>query len=312
MYAYSCKVAVVVTPTITGRSEFKRCMKSLKIAEKSATVKEIKYFISDKETSRDKFLEENIEEISKYDLVTFVEDSDYVGKYFFKFPFEFDKFLIHRANCRTLEIQWDYMGDTPMEEMCARFWGYISSETPLENFHLWGYFFPVDYIESLVKKVITGTENGVYGEICYWAYIIAHFNYTIKGFGLPDYYHVEYIDYPYLDLTEKELKSNLEANKRRAQVICKDILFEGYYGRNKGYLIDLPKDKKSSSLAEFVEIFKLRKYATDLEKKLLCSSFLNGYEDGWQYSVKETEKFLNLLGSSIANYLGEIPTEDEW
>ena len=311
MYAYSCKVAVVVTPTITGRSELKRCLKSLKIAEKSATVKEVRYFIS-KDISRDKFLEENIEEISKYDLVTFVEDSDYVGKYFFKFPFEFDRFVIHRANCRTLEIQWDYMGDTPMEEMCARFWGYISSETPLENFHLWGYFFPVDYIESLVKRVITGTENGAYGEICYWAYIIAHFNYTIKGFGLPDYYHVEYEDYPYLNLTDKELKANLEDNKRRAQVICKDILFEGYYGRNKGYLIDLPKDKNPSSLAEFVEIFKLRKYATDLEKKLLCSEFLNGYEDGWQYSVKETEKFLNLLGSSIADYLGKIPTDDEW
>lgn len=304
MNVNSCKVAVIVTPTIAGRREPERCLKSLKIAEKFSTGCEVKYFIS-KDTSRDKFLGENIEEISKCDLVTFVEDSDYVGKNFFKLPYEFSKFVIHRANCKTLEIKWEHMG----ERTCASFRGYISAETPLESFHLWGYFFPIDYIESLVKKIIAGTENGAYGEICYWAYIIDHFNYTIKGFGLPDYYHIEHQNYPYLDITDAELKSNLEANKRRAQYICKEILFEGYYG-NKGYLIFSPKNRKFGSLSEFLEMFKIKKYATNLEKELLCSAFSSSR--GWDYNVKETEKFLNLLGSSLTKYLGRIPTEAEW
>ena len=315
MHFYSCKVAVVVTPTITGRSELERCLKSLEIAKKLSVCKEIKYFISEK-TPREKFLKENIEEISKYDLVTFVEDSDYVDRNFFKIPLDFNSSVIYRVNCKELGIYWNSMGCDPMEVMATRFWGVSTPDDPLSNFHLWGYYFPIRYIKGLVEELLIPRPEigGQYGEICYWAYILTNFSGDIREFRFPEYFHINYYDYPYLEITEEDLEHNLNAQKEIAKSICSENLipsFEEYYGGWEGCQIFNSGDRKLSSIFDLLEMFRVTEYATDLEKKLLSSSFAP--EDGfWLYSVRETEIFLNLLGSSLTEYFNEMPTEDDW
>lgn len=177
------KIAVIVICTNTGNEDkFKRCMNSLKSAQLVANPElEVKYF---KGSSREKILKRKIEEISECDLVTFVNENDYVEVDFFNsLPREFKGDEIFAFDSCYPIVRLAERVDTISEEdlIC------------LKDYHLWGYFFPARMIESLTKSLLINLRPEIISldDECYWSWIVTNpkFDFRFVKLDEPHCYH---------------------------------------------------------------------------------------------------------------------------
>lgn len=268
------KSLAVVVPTITSRkNEFKRCMDSLKMAEKFADKSlEIRYFTS-LDTSREQLLKENIEEISKCDLVTFVDDDDYVSRSFFVLPPSYREDEIYQIKSLTLKVKkFDhfyfsrkggivypalYAGENikAFNEIKGLDGGYR-----LEDCHLWGYFYPSVIIKELTKELLIPNPEvtGPWEDTCYWAWIVTKYGNILRWINSPIYFHMA------LNKTSLVHKLTKEDKAKKIEIIksinenldirnlglsgCEHVRFLHVYG------------PYHDSLKEFIDLFELREH----------------------------------------------------
>lgn len=297
------KSLAVVIPTITGRKdEFKRCMESLKLAEDLAPRDlEIRYFIS-LDTSREQLLKDNIEEICKCDMVTFVDDDDYVGRSFFSLPKLYDDSKIYQIKsltmkldkypyCKSEEVVWyNVLIGGENGKAYNHYWDDNSFE--LYDCHLWGYFYPSKIIGELTKDLLIPRPEvtGPWEDVCYWAWIITNYGNNLRKLNSSIYFHISLNRRSLIHKLTKEIKlEKLDIVK----AINKDL--ETKYLVNSGYGIHFREiwdfGPYQSPLKEFIDLFELREHRLTKKEKSkfrkLCQS------EFWNEVDKE--EFLELL-----------------
>ena len=265
------KVAVIL-PTITGREdEFNRCMESLKLAEGLAPRDiEISYFIS-KDTSREQLLKDNIDRISEFDLVTFVDDDDYVGRSFFSLPEIYNDDEIYMARSLTLYLtkQHYYEDDGVIAypsinvgENYAAFKSVregSSRKTYLKDCHIWGYFYPAKIIKELTENLLIPRPEvtGPWEDVCYWAWLITRYGNNLRMLNSSFYFHI--------NLDNRSLVHKLTKEIRMEKLeIVKDIdvnnilevksLNSSGCGSFNGYWLFTPDDGTFKELVDLLEL----------------------------------------------------------
>ncbi len=297
------KSLAVIVPTITGREdEFKRCMESLKLAEDLAPRDlEIKYFTS-LDTSREQLLKDNIEEICKCDMVTFVDDDDYVGRSFFSLPKLYDDSKIYQFKSLTMKIyRYTYCTDGDAiyynvvvggENVKAYTHYRYDDSFYLKDCHLWGYFYPSRIIGELTKDLLIPRPEvtGPWEDVCYWAWVITHYGDNLRKLNSAIYFHVSLNKKSLVHKLTKEIKrEKLDIVKSiNKDLVTKYLGLSGY----DDYLNELQDfGPYSSPLEEFIDLFELREHRlTKREKsklKKLCQ------HERWNDVYKE--EFLELL-----------------
>lgn len=214
------KVAVIV-PTITGREEeFGRCLKSLNLAGSLAPRDiEISYFIS-KDTSREQLLKDNIDRISEFDLVTFVDDDDYVGRSFFSLPESYNDDEIYMARSLTLYLtKHRYYEDHDsvitypaiiVGENYKAFKQLITNPDRfyLKDCHIWGYFYPSKIIKELTENLLIPRPEvtGPWEDVCYWAWLITRYGNNLRMLNSSIYFHISLDNRSLVHKLTKEIK----------------------------------------------------------------------------------------------------------
>ena len=191
------KSIAVVVPTITGREEeFDRCMSSINKAISKCSYN-VKVF-SDKDSSRERILIENIDEIKNFDRVTFIDDDDYVNKYYFDSLPSITK-EDEIIQCLGLGL-WLYPRSKCLVygTMSNFFDGPVTRETEvgeLYDCHIWGYFFPSEMILRLTKELLIPNPEitGALEDVCYWAWIVTNYKFRLIETNSAIYYHMKLI-----------------------------------------------------------------------------------------------------------------------
>lgn len=265
------KVAVIV-PTITGREEeFERCLASLNLAGSLAPRDmEISYFVS-KDTSREQLLKDNIDRISEFDLVTFVDDDDYVGRSFFSLPESYNDDEIYMNRSLTLYLtKYHYYEDDNsvitypaiiVGENRKAFRALITNSNRfyLKDCHIWGYFYPAKIIKELTENLLIPRPEvtGPWEDVCYWAWLITRYGNNLRMLNSSFYFHIS--------LDNKSLVHKLTKEIRLEKLeIVKDIdvnnilevksLNSSGWGSFNGYWKFAPEDGTFKELVDLLEL----------------------------------------------------------
>lgn len=301
------KVAVIL-PTITGREdEFNRCMESLKLAEDLAPRGlEVRYFIS-KDSSREEILKNNIKEISEnFDVVTFVDDDDYVRRSFFSLPKTYDDNTIYQIKSLTMRVYRYYRSLIsggfyyPVLEGCecaqAFFKIYYQKDGSyqyyLRDCHLWGYFYPSKIIKELTEELLIPRPEvtGPWEDTCYWTWIITKYGDNLRWLNSSIYFHTA--------LNRNSLAHKLSAENKLEKLdiiksINKDVGtvylsrsgHEGNFNEIWGFGAD------SRPLKEFIDMFELKEHRLTKKERAKFRKVIQ--HESWKDVDKE--EFSSLL-----------------
>lgn len=292
----------VVVPTITGReNEFQRCLKSLKLAENLAPRDlEIKYFTS-KDSSREQLLKDNLEEICKCSMVTFVDDDDYVSRSFFSLPERYDDEKIYSFESRVFSIG---KAKTRIDRKVVKIpmlvcgksmeaYRYSCRTFYLQDCHLWGYYFPSKMIKRLTEELLIPRPEvtGPWEDVCYWAWILTNYGDAVRLLNSPIYFHSLLSGNSLIDkLTREEADKKMSIVKSinpNLEAICDSISGNVFYN----ILSCIPPDT-DGDIDKFVDLLELREHLLTKKEK---SAFRRAMRDKAWVGDKSATKFLELL-----------------
>lgn len=192
-------VAVIIQQREGFEEEFDRCQKSVERAINRADWKTYYKIFTSKNASKEDIILQNLGELKKFNLITFVDASDYVNKRFFEtLPREYDKNTILAAECFTTQCNGAYLY---LERLNGFAGTYISSEygpiipifedgnCPLDC-HVWGYFYPSNLIlkDSFIKIISENKDR--MGSCVYWSFFTKNKNLRVRILPNSRYYHM--------------------------------------------------------------------------------------------------------------------------
>lgn len=308
-------VAVILQCRKGFEEEFARCKSSLQKA--GSDTLGIKIFTHDY-LSREEILLQYLKEIKKFDYVTFVDASDYVGEYFFSgIPSVVDENTILSSECfttqlceglamgRVMSFAGTYKGHTPIYED-----GYC-----LLDGHVWGYFYPTKMFKDSFVKFISKNIDEI-GSLTYWAYFTKNKNLRVRLLPNSRYYHMIVREAMVLEeiLTSMNYETYVKANPqlRLALELNPDFKIEfvnvpGFIGEEDDtnliystswvYKMYSPWCSLFTNITDFIEISKVGGFTTQESRfirKHILDNIKESYLDG-KLAKFELEEFKKLL-----------------
>lgn len=215
-------VAVIIQQREGFEEEFDRCQKSVERAINRADWKTYYKIFTSKNASKEDIILQNLGELKKFNLITFIDASDYVNRRFFEtLPREYDKNTILAAECFTTQCNGSYLY---LERLNGFAGTYISSDGPIVpvyedgysplDCHVWGYLYPSNLIlkDSFIKIISENKDR--MGSCVYWAFFTKNKNLRVRILPNSRYYHmaIRVMDTKEQLLTMGESGHSLETN----------------------------------------------------------------------------------------------------
>lgn len=247
-------------------------MESLKLAESLAPRDvEIVYFTS-LDTSREQILKDRIEEISRFDLVTFVDDDDYVGRSFFSLPRFYEEYQIYKSRSLTLcSTKHRFYKDDGtvitypaiiVGENYGAFKIGCDNKVYLKDCHVWGYFYPAKIVKRLTEELLIPRPEvtGPWEDLCYWVWLLTRpcgYRDNLRELYSSDYFHISLDENSLVHKLTKEIKAeklgivkDIDVNN---SLEAESLINSGCEDFN-GYWYFMPDDRNFKELVDLFEL----------------------------------------------------------
>lgn len=247
-----------------------------------------------------------IEKISECDMVTFVDDDDYVGRSFFSLPKTYDDNTIYQIKSLTMRVyRYSHSSSEgeyyfPVLNGCECMQAFFkihyqkdgSYQYSLRDCHLWGYFYPSKIIKELTEELLIPRPEvtGPWEDTCYWTWIITKYGDNLRWLNSSMYFHMA--------LNRNSLVHKLSAENKLEKLdiiksINKDIgtkyLGRSGYGENFNEIWGFGAHNRP--LKEFIDMFELKEHRLTKKERAKFRKVIQ--HESWKDVDKE--EFSSLL-----------------